>query len=145
MVRFEPVAVEPLKQTTSPVQFKTVNIFSEKPIIRCFSQLQVSPTLTLEQFQWRWPWCHRSWAFRSVSNSSTLQIFRDAIKPLDLLVCLPVYLLGYFPLLWRVQESIYASTGVYEGRVERWLMPSGFPIPLFGFRSKLIESLRRVA
>ena len=51
MVRFEPVAVEPLKQTTSPVQFKTVNIFSEKPIIRCFSQLQVSPTLTLEQFQ----------------------------------------------------------------------------------------------
>ena len=75
-----------------------------------------------------------------VSSSSALQIFREASLLWELLYP-PVCLLGRFPSLRHVQGSTH--TGVLEGG--RRPFPSGFPIPLFTFCSKLIESVRMMA
>ena len=125
----------------SSVQLKMVSMRSEKPICAPPRLSEVSPTLPLKRFQcssdWRWPSLVLSrkivWRFlfprlslpgdrwcgvlgfvpaARVSSSSTLQIMRKASHLWGLL-CPPVYLVGHFRSLRRVQGS--TPTGVFEG------------------------------
>ena len=85
---------------------------------------------------WLMVWCPWLVPAASVSNSSTLQIFREA-SHLWRLLCLPVYLLCRFPSLGHVQGS---TPTVFEGRC-RPLAHSTLGIP-FHFSLCVAVSLK---
>ena len=74
----------------------------------------------------------------SVSNFSTLQIFRRDTSQLWGLLCPPVCLLGHFPSPRHVQGSIHTHT--HFSTINTF--QPGLPFPVFTFCSRLIESVR---
>ena len=78
----------------------------------------------------------------SVSNCSTLQIFRDASHLWGLL-CPPVYLLGHFGSLRHIQGSTCTHRIFRRWRSTIGTFQSGLPDRRFIFCSKFIESVRR--